>query len=241
MTYTGGCDSVTLGDGLVGVLYTTWSEQPCPAAVLLHGIPGSEKNFDIAYRLREMGWHALILHFAGTWGSAGNYDMPQHPANASSALDFMLAPGRAWSCDPSRVALIGYSLGSRAALVCAARETRVRQVVSLAGSADYDETILSDAFFTNAAPFLQGADREALQRQWLRLGGAENPATVISTLTQPVLIVHGSDDDIFPYYNAEALHRASRNADLVRLEGADHMFTRHRAALVGAVTEWLTR
>ncbi|MBF8286011.1 MAG: hypothetical protein HW378_4926 [Anaerolineales bacterium] len=31
----------------------------CPTVLLLHGIPGVEKNYDLAYALRGAGWNVL--------------------------------------------------------------------------------------------------------------------------------------------------------------------------------------
>ena len=241
MTFQGGCDAVTFGNGLIGVLYTAPGDTPRPTAVLLHGIPGSEKNVDIAYRLRDLGWHSLIVHFAGTWGSAGKYDMTQQPAEASAAIDFLLTTGNRWQVDPLQIVVIGSSLGARAALVAAHRDPRVAKVITLGGISDFDEVMLSDEFFKNAAAFLHGVDGTTVKRQWAALGGADNPITLIGNLSQAVLIVHGTDDDTIPFYNGEALHQASRNADFMRIDGADHLFTRHRTVLVEAVTQWLIR
>jgi pimeloyl-ACP methyl ester carboxylesterase len=239
MAYQGGCDAVTFGNGLVGVLYTAASDEPRPVAVLLHGIPGSEKSVDIAYRLRDLGWHALIVHFAGTWGSAGNYDMTQQPADASAAIDFLLNANEAWKVDSTQIAVIGSSLGARAALVTAHRDPRVSKVVTLGGISDFDEVMLSDEFFTGASAFLHGVDGKAVKRQWAALGGADNPITLITKLTQPILIVHGTDDEVIPFYNGEALHQANKNSTFLRIEGADHLFTQHRTPMVEAVTRWL--
>ena len=239
MTYQGGCDAVAFGDGLIGVLYTAAIDAPCPTAVLLHGIPGAEKNVDIAYRLRDLGWHSLIVHFAGTWGSAGNYDMTQQPDDVLAALDFLLTPDHAWQVDPQQIVVIGGSLGGRAALVAADRDARISKVITLGGISDFDEVMLSDDFFKNAAAFLHSVDGIAVKRQWARLGGADNPIALVGKLTQPLLIVHGTEDEVIPFYNAEALRQAARNAEMVRIDGADHLFTQHRTQLVEIVTRWL--
>lgn len=241
MTFQGDCDAVIIGEGLVGVLYSAAGSSKCPAAILLHGIPGAEKNFDIAMRLRESGWHALVLCFAGTWGSAGRYDMTAQPDDARAAIDFMLHGGSHWQVDARHIALIGYSLGSRAALVCASRDARVSKVVSIGGIADFDELMLSDEFFAAVSPFLHGVDAVSLKRQWARLGGADNPLAVIARNPQPTLIVHGTGDETVPYYMAEALQRAGGDkATLITIPDANHVFSRQRSELVAAVSEWLT-
>src|SRR5262245_45625946 len=134
MPYNGGVDAVHFPSGdteLVGILYTAAGDDPCPTAIMLHGIPGSEKNVDVAYRLRDSGWHMLILSFRGTWGSGGDYDIGKQPQDAIAAIDFLLNTRAEWQVDPGRIVLIGYSLGSRAAIVGAHRDPRVSGVVSI--------------------------------------------------------------------------------------------------------------
>src|SRR5258708_39478766 len=114
------------GAKIVGILYRALEAEPGPAAILLHRIPGSEKNLDVAYRLRDLGWHTLIVHFRGGWGSGGDYDMTTQPDDAVAAIDYIAA------LNPTKIALIGYSLGSRAAILAAHRDRRVGAVVSMA-------------------------------------------------------------------------------------------------------------
>src|SRR5438105_928325 len=134
MPYTAKVESVYFTSGtaqIVGVLYAAQDPDPAapdqhPAAILLHGMPGGEKNVDLAYRLRDLGWHVLIVHFRGSWGSSGDYDMTTQPNDALAALDYLLATVP--TVDPARIALVGYSLGSRAAIVAAHRDKRIGAV-----------------------------------------------------------------------------------------------------------------
>jgi hypothetical protein len=245
MTYRGGSESIYFHSGdaeLIGILYGAAGDIPRPAAILLHGIPGSERNADIAYRLREMGWHVLSPSFRGAWGSGGDYDITCHPDDASAAIDFLLKPGADWQVDPLRIALIGYSLGSRAAIVAGHRDSRVGAVVSLAGIADFDELLLSDETFAYATHFLGGVTAQSLKAQWAKLGGADNPVKIVGQLRQPLLIAHGTQDEVVPYFMAPALHEAASGlATIATIEDADHTFTWHRAQLVEIVTSWLDR
>lgn len=58
---------------LLSVLYTAGGRGLHPTVLLLHGIPGCEKNMDLAQYLRRMGFHVLIFHYSGSWGSDGDY------------------------------------------------------------------------------------------------------------------------------------------------------------------------
>lgn len=243
MPYRGGVESLLFKSGdaeILGVLYCAGGEGARPATILLHGMPGSEKNWDIAYQLREIGWHSLVLSFRGSWGSTGTYEMLTQPDDAIAAVDYLLSTSAAWSVDPAHIALIGYSFGSRAAIAAAYRDQRFGAVVSISGIADFDEVVPDANFFASAAPFLQGSSAPGLQRQWMTLGATENPIAIIGQLTQPVLIVQGTEDDVVPPYMAGALHDASgHRATLVEIKEADHTFTEHRAELVLTVTDWL--
>ncbi len=243
MAYPGGVESAYFQSGnhkIVGVMYPAVGEGPRPTLILLHGIPGTEKNFDIAYRMRDLGWHTLIPHFQGAWGSDGDYDMTTQPDDAQAAVDFLLNTRAAWTVDPARIAVLGYSLGSRAALVSAHRDSRIGAVISLSGVADFDELMLSQEFYSNAAPVLRNATPKALSAQWAKLGGAENPIGIIGQLHCPILIVHGTEDEFIPYWMAPALHEASgKRATFQAIEGADHTFTQHRSVLVASVSQWL--
>jgi len=42
---------------LLGGFYRGAGVGPRPTALLLHGVPGVEKNLDIAYALRDAGWN----------------------------------------------------------------------------------------------------------------------------------------------------------------------------------------
>ena len=245
MAFQGGVDAVHFPSGgheLVGSLYLAATADPCPALILLHGIPGSEKNYDIAYRLRDLGWHTLVLHFRGNWGSEGDYDMLTQPDDALAAVDFLLNTDAEWKVDPDRVAMLGFSLGNRAALVAAQRDSRIGAVISVAGFSDFEEVTLSDAAYASSTPFLRGTTARGLSAQWQKLAGPDNPINRIAQINRPLLIVHGTQDDTVPYWMASALHEASgKRAELVPIEDADHVFTGHRKQLVQAVSDWLER
>ncbi|MCU0466146.1 MAG: prolyl oligopeptidase family serine peptidase [Anaerolineae bacterium] len=229
------------GSERVGIYYLAETDQPAPLALLLHGMPGSEKNHDLAHALRALGWHALVIHFGGTWGSAGDYDLHQHPAEAVAALDFALAYPAA-PIDPARVAVIGYSMGSRAALMAAHVDPRFKAVVSLAGFSDFTETMLAPSFYDSVAPFMRGATPAVLSKQFLRLGDGLQPHEAAAALApRPVLVVHGTDDEVVPSFHADTLGAAGSHIAKVMVAGANHVFATQRPALIDAVCGFLSR
>lgn len=226
---------------LVGILYRPPGPGPHPAAVFLHGIPGSEKNNDSVYALREAGWQTLILHFRGAWGSGGRYDMRAQVDDALAALDWLLRPGNPYPVDPARLSLVGYSLGSRAALM-AARDERVARVISIAGFATFHPDDVGRDFLDESATVLNGVSGEDLVRQWVSLGEGEQPVDAVAKLTCPLLVVHGDADEVVPVRNAHQLmQNAGPDAELALIPSADHLFSAYRKEIVETLVNGLTR
>jgi hypothetical protein len=228
------------GSERVGIYYLAETEQPAPFALFLHGMPGSEKNHDIAQALRASGWHVLVIHFGGTWGSAGDYDLRHHPAEAVAALDFALSyPAK---IDSAKIAVLGYSMGSRAALLSAHDESRFKAIVSLAGFSDFSEVLLDPSFYPTVIPFLRGATESGMSKQMASIGNGLQPYEAIVALApRPVLVVHGTQDEVVPYFYGEALAGTSEHVTFRPIDGANHAFAAHRAELVTVVCDFLTR
>ena len=56
----------------------------------------------------------------------------------------------------------------------------------------------------------------------------------------PWLLIHGSEDDVVPIDDShDILAQASDNAELVVIDGADHVFSEHAQVMVEKVVDWL--
>lgn len=229
------------GHDLVGIYHLAERDDPAPFALFLHGIPGSEKNHDIAVALRALGWHVLVLHFSGSWGSGGLYDPTEHPTDAIAAIDFALGPSAPRPINPKTIAALGFSLGSRAAIIAATQDERISHVISMSGFADFSEVMLEPSFFAGMPPFLAGSNQKSLAEQFSTLGKGLQPYDAIAQLApRPVLILHGTQDEIVPTYNADAMMlNAGDNVLKVTIDGANHTFGSHREAVCNAVTGFL--
>src|SRR5450759_1188284 len=54
-----------------GVAYLASGAGLHPTFVFFHGLPGNEKNLDIAQAVRRGGWNAITVNYRGSWGSPG--------------------------------------------------------------------------------------------------------------------------------------------------------------------------
>ncbi len=106
-----------------------------PTAVLCHGFPGVEKNYDLAQILRQAGFNTVVFSYRGSWGSRGDFSFANTSVDVRNMVHHILrgkmpCPER---FDPEkRIALIGYSMGAFAALRGASLMPEVRDLALLA-------------------------------------------------------------------------------------------------------------
>ena len=227
------------GHRLVGVLYLARGEEPKPTVLLLHGCPGLEKNLDLAARLRDRGWNALLFHYRGCWGSAGRYDLRTIPRDVTAAVDYLAGYPLV---DAGRIAVVGHSLGGWAALVTAATEPRLRAVGVYGAAARLGEDLrLSpgqlEQEFTR---FLATTPEEFAFQVASVAEQMDGRAAVTAIRPRPLLMVHGTEDRWVPVARARELAaRAGSPARYIEVEGANHAFSWHRAELANLIAGWL--
>ena len=227
------------GSKLLGVLYRAGGAGLHPTALLLHGLPGLEKNSDIAYALRDAGWNVLILHYRGCWGSEGDYTLAGIPEDVRAAVDTITC--RDFPVDSNRIAAVGHGWGGWAAIIAASRDPRIRAVVTLGGLSNLRTMSLSDEHAADCARFLRNITGRGIQSQWRALGATYNPVDLMDLLKLcPLLVVHGTADEVVPVSQAMELKTQAPAAEIVLMEGADHVFSQHRKQLVATVVPWVT-
>ena len=80
-----------------GVAYLVGGTGVHPTFVLLHGLPGNEKNLDLAQAVRRAGWNAITFNYRGSWGSPGVFRFSQNLEDADAVLAFLLVLGRTYA------------------------------------------------------------------------------------------------------------------------------------------------
>src|ERR1044071_8999212 len=56
-----------------GVAYLASGAGRHPTFIFFHGLPGNEKNLDLAQAVRRAGWNAITVNYRGSWGSPGEF------------------------------------------------------------------------------------------------------------------------------------------------------------------------
>src|SRR5438477_8332192 len=96
-----------------GVAYLASGAGRHPTFVFLHGLPGNEKNLDLAQAVRRAGWNAVTVNYRGSWGSPGAFRFAQVLEDGDAVLAFLrdTANARQLGIDVSRIVLAGHSMG----------------------------------------------------------------------------------------------------------------------------------
>jgi pimeloyl-ACP methyl ester carboxylesterase len=110
------------GVAINGVAYLASGAGPHPTVVLCHGLPGNEKNLDLAQAIRRAGWNVVTFNYRGSWGSPGVFRFGQNLDDADAVLAYVEDPANAkkLGVDPKRIVIAGHSMGGWVAITTAA-------------------------------------------------------------------------------------------------------------------------
>lgn len=112
------------GARINGVVYVAAGAGPHPTVVLCHGLPGNEKNLDLAQAMRRAGWTVITFNYRGSWGSPGDYRFAGNLEDADAVLAFARDPANAAKLriDPKRLVIMGHSMGGWVTALTAAHD-----------------------------------------------------------------------------------------------------------------------
>ncbi len=191
-----------------------------PTLVYFHGnAEAAIYNIDLARSLAARGLDVFVAEYRGYGGCPGS------PSEAGLLLDARAAVAAACArtgAAPADVVLFGRSLGTGVAAALAA-EGVGRAVVLLSPYT----SILDVAADMVPRPLALLALRDTFDSRARLLRAA-----------QPVLVIHGSRDQVIPYAHGRALAEAlGPRATLLTLEGCDHndVFAREATRILDAV------
>jgi uncharacterized protein len=238
------------GVGLNALLFIAAGKAPHPTVILMHGLPGNERNLDLAQAMRRAGWDVLTFTYRGAWGSPGDFSIANAMEDTQAALDFARsADGAKLGIDPRHIVLAGHSMGGATAMMTAARNTGLDGLILIdawniafgtsKGAVSRDEMI---AGFDDFGHSLHGAtpasvaDEIITRRTEWDLVAAAPRLRNLRVLT--VTAKHGGASENVP--TTAALRRSGARLTAMEMP-TDHSFADHRIALSQTVVGWLNR
>ena len=214
---------------LAGVFHSP-REKASTCVITCHGLyssKDSEKYVGIARRFCGEDLAILRFDFRGCRESGGRFEdtsLTGRLEDLEGALDFVQEQGY------EGVGVMGSSLGGTVAVLTAAKDGRVKALVTWATPCHLDELFRGEG--------IKGLEK--LRRD------AEKYDVVkaVKDVHCPVLIVHGSLDEQVPLSHAEVLYEnANKPKKIEIIEGADHRLTNpiQRRRAVELTLDWFKK
>ncbi|GJL68938.1 MAG: alpha/beta hydrolase [Nitrospirales bacterium] len=207
--------------------------------VLGHGVTGNKDRpfvVALAEALSHDGIPTLRLSFSGNGDSEGRFEdstISKEVEDLRCVLDAL---------DGWKILYVGHSMGGAVGVLLAGRDTRLGGLVSLAGMVHTDA--FSQREFGDVTPnegFMW--DEPACPLSQAFIDDTAAIGTVVTrapSIRVPWLLVHGTEDDVVPLQDSlDIFERANEPKQLVRIEGADHVFSEHTPDMIKIVHEWV--
>lgn len=223
------------------------AEAQPPTLVLCHGYPSSalgaaatNQSFPaLADRIANEGWRVVTFAFRGCGTSTGNFSLGGWLDDALAVVEQARQLG-----ETRGVWLAGFGTGAGLCIAAAGRRPEVVGVAAMGAPADFKDwaahprRLLQHAREVGAiknAEFPPSVDRWTRELRDIR--PVEGAAAVAP---RPLLVLHGSDDEAVPSFDARILGDAHGNAELRIIQGAAHDL-RHDPRAVAILLGWLDR
>ncbi len=229
-----------------GIAYIPAGPGPHPTVLLLHGMPGNEKNLDLAQAMRRAGWLVVAFNYRGSWGSPGAFHFAQTLEDANAALAYLRAPDNAkrLGADPKHLVLVGHSMGGWISAQTLAHDP---DLLGAALISPGDLALIAGRGRDAALSFILddretiAQDNDALADELLAHTEDWKMAALAPQLKDRRLLVLYSHDGLEPHALSliEALKAEKSKALTVGYTATDHAWSDHRIALEAQVIKWL--
>jgi pimeloyl-ACP methyl ester carboxylesterase len=237
------------GVNINGVAYVASGAGRHPTFILFHGLPGNEKNLDLAQAVRRAGWNAITVNYRGSWGSPGEFRFGGNLDDAEAVLAFARdsTNARLLGIDPRRIVVAGHSMGGWVTALTAAHHPALLGAVLIsAGDVGLVGTMQRDslaAFMASNMESLSGVTALSMAEELIAGASRWRFETAASGLAHMPMLVLTSDDGLAAHTGPLVQRvRALGNSRVTTVhQPTDHSWSDKRIALQTAVLTWLAR
>ena len=230
-----------------GLAYIPAGAGPHPTVVLLHGLPGNEKNLDLAQAMRRAGWVVVTFNYRGSWGSPGAYSFKSNLQDAKSVLAYVRTPevARRLEIDSAHLVMMGHSMGGWVTAVTGGKDPGLIGV-ALISAADMSRLRLAPPEIRlrtarDNMETLAGVTAETLADQFLGLSEDDSFTAAAPGLATKPLPVLSADDGLAPTTDALVSDVRGRGGSAITTVhvATDHSWSDARIRLESEVLNWL--
>ena len=237
----------THGALINGIVYSPPGSGLHPTIVICHGLPGNEKNLDLAQALRRAGWNAVTFNYRGSWGSAGSYRFAQNLEDADAVLAYLRVPANSakLQIDTKRIVLAGHSMGGWVTVMTAAHDRGLAGAI-LISAADMGKLgeMQHDKLVAEMADNMESlaATADSMAKEVEQNSKAFGFANAVDGLKDVPLLVLSANDGLAPVTDA-LIHaiqaKGGQNIKAVHV-ATDHGWSDHRIFLESTIIDWLS-
>jgi putative redox protein len=233
---------------LAGTLARPPRSGRAPGLVLCHGFPAGstgaalagQSYVELADRIAErMGWMALAFNYRGCGESEGQFSLAGWQADVVAAIAHLRSVDQV-----DGVWVVGFGTGGALAIAAAATDVEVRGVASVGTPADFRDWAANPRrllLYARSLGAIRGDDFPADFDGWsAELKAVSAVRSAANVAPRPLLIVHGTEDELVPSLDARAIAEAHGSAELSMVHSGGHRL-RFDPRAIAVVLGWLDR
>jgi pimeloyl-ACP methyl ester carboxylesterase len=231
------------GVELNAIAYVASGAGPHPTVILFHGLPGNEKNLDLAQAMRRAGWTVVAPNYRGSWGSPGKFSFRGNLDDAKAVLAYVRVNAAKLGVDTGRLVVMGHSMGGWVTSQIGGSDPELAGAVLISAADMGKSAAAPDAQRLRTAQenmeSLAGVTGQSMAAEMKTLGDYSFAAAAPGLSKHPLLVLT-SDDGLAPMADALVMNVKQRGGRVRVVHIAtDHGYNSARIRLETEVLDWL--
>lgn len=212
-----------------------------PVILFFAGFPGYQRNLDLAVELALSGFATCTFDYPGTWGSKGKFSPLIGVKVAEEVREFIL---EILSPEVNQWGIFGHSWGATLALLYGAQDPSCKSIAVLSPVNDLlsitegTRESVAQMFIDDAAPLKIEVDYDKLEADLNIIASQNILKDTIQQITQPVLLMHGSNDQEVPSSQSQQIAELAGDKFMLRALPDEGHNPKNREKLVSNLLEW---